>query len=731
MATQLYINNTLVDTTDSISIPLTKEIADIRQPESRGTSFTKTVVLMGTKTNNKLFTHIFDVSLSIQNASSGTNFLPDFNPNLKASCQIYVDNILQVRGYVQLLQVNIMRENKIEYEVAIYGELGNLFGAIGSKKLSVLDLSRYNHTWEIDTIANSWDVSVKDSTAPSGTATFALGNGYVYAEVDYGAVPNLSIMNGRYYRPSVYAKTIVDKIFSDAGYTYTSDSFFNTTTFKRLIVPYTGTGFVLSDAEITARRVEFTGGASGTTISSNVIFPTEITGTMGSYNTTTGVLTVAKVGYYALNGYFQIRFADPFNPSAPTPKGLRVAYGLYKNGVSIYTAYARISYWMTLGSIPYETYNYNTGEVFLEVGDTLEWQIDSVYDEHTGLSYSPPGFYVDTDGDWEVYATETIPYNEPVDMNTILPPDVLQSDFLTSLTKLFHLYWDNTSLPYEMKVQSREAYLTNNILDWSNKLDISRPVNILPMGALDANPYNFTYKEDSDYYNKLYQDEYSRVYGDTKYYINNDFIKNEKKIEVIFSPTVLANEPAWNIDRVLPSIKNYDSSGTLSVKAGNIRLLYYGGLKTCNPYTIDSQTLPYVSYPYAGHLDDPYNSTFDINFGVPSKIYYGAVGGGTISYTANNLFHTYYENYINDITNKDSKIVRAYFRLRPLDVAQIDFSYLYYFMGQYFRLNRMIDHEVGGEGLTQCEFIKAPLGQTEGTAVGIGVMIIGSTFIVG
>ena len=52
-------------------------------------------------------------------------------------------------------------------------------------------------------------------------------------------------------------------------------------------------------------------------------------------------------------------------------------------------------------------------------------------------------------------------------------------------------------------------------------------------------------------------------------------------------------------------------------------------------------------------------------------------------------------------------------------------------MGQYFRLNRMIDHEVGGEGLTQCEFIKAPLGQTESTATGIGVMVIGSTFIVG
>lgn len=722
MATQLYINNTLVDTTDSISIPLTKEIADIRQPESRGMSFTKTVLLMGTKTNNKLFTHIFDVSLSIQNASSGTNFLPDFNPNLKASCEIYVDNILQVRGYVQLLQVNIMRENNIEYEVAIFGELGNLFGAIGSKKLSALDLSRYNHTWTGQIIANSWDVSIKDSTAPSGVATFAYGNGYKYIEVDYGRETDKSAMLWEYYRPSIYAKTIVDKIFSDAGYTYTSDSFFNSTTFKRLLVPYTGTGFVLSQTEIDARYLDFSG-IDNCTIGNTLIAPATTGGTMGTYNTTTGELTVAKQGYYALNGSFQLVSSTVPILTSPSVFGYTIV--LKKNGTTIYTARFRYN----VPSSP-AVNSYNTGEFYLAAGDVLKWVFTEVRDLTNIVTYS--GTYnSDIDMMWAVNATRTIPIDEPVDMNTLLPPDVLQSDFLTSLTKLFHLYWDNTDIPYEMKVQSREAYLTNNILDWSNKLDISRPINILPMGALDANPYTFTYKADEDYYNKLYQDEYTRIYGDEKYYINNDFIKNEKKIEVIFSPTVLANEPAWNIDRVLPSIKNYDSQGNLSVKAGNIRLLYDGGMKACNPYTIATDTLPYVSYPYAGHLDDPYNSTFDLSFGTPQKIYYGAVGGGTISYTANNLFHTYYENYINDITNKDSKIVRAYFRLRPLDVAQIDFSYLYYFMGQYFRLNRMIDHEVGTETLTQCEFIKAPLGQTEAAPTGIGVMIIGSTFIVG
>ena len=721
MATEIYINDTLVDITEQISIPLNKEIADIRTPEARSTSFTKTVTIAGTKNNDKLFTFIFDVGLGIQNTSATVNYFPDFNPNLKASCTIYVDGILQVRGFVRLLQVNILRENKIEYEVAIYGELGNLFGSIGSKTLGVLDLSRFNHTWNAITIANSWSTSINDSLAPSGTVAFAYGNGYVYPEIDYGYTNNPNVLLSEYYRPAVFVKTIVDKIFSDAGYTYTSDSFFNTATFKRLIIPYTGTGFVLSDAEIAARYLDFSG-SDNAVIGTNLIAPATTAGTMGTYNTGTGQLTVSKAGYYEFNGRFQL--TNSTVPILTNPTLFGYTFSLKKNGVTVYTVY----YTWYYPSTP-AINNYNSGELFLAVGDVLEWVFTSVADLTNTITYT--GTYnSDIDMLWAVNATRTIPIDEPVDMNTILPSAILQRDFMISLTKMLHLYWDGTDLLNEVKVKSREAYLTNNVLVWTDKLDISNKVNILPMGALDANPYYFTYTPDTDYYNKLYSDEFNRNYGDYKYYINNDFITTEKKIDVIFSPTVLANEPAWNTDRVLSSIKNYDDKGVLSPKSGNIRILYYD-LKACNGYTIDGVTTPYYEYPYAGHLDDPYNSTFDLNFGVPLKLYYGATGGGTISYTANNLFHVYYQQYLSDITDKDSKIVRAYFRLRPFDVEKIDFSYLFYFMGQYFRLNRMIDHQLGMETVTQCEFIKAPLAQTEAITTGIGYMIIENDFIIG
>ncbi len=49
--------------------------------------------------------------------------------------------------------------------------------------------------------------------------------------------------------PAIYIKQIVDKIFSEAGYRYESN-FFNSVTFKRLIMPFTGGKFVASESLI-------------------------------------------------------------------------------------------------------------------------------------------------------------------------------------------------------------------------------------------------------------------------------------------------------------------------------------------------------------------------------------------------------------------------------------------------------------------------------------------------
>ncbi len=144
--TKVYINNEQIDITDDISIPLTYAIADVREPEKRNTTFSKTVVIPGSQLNNKLFGQIWNVNSSV-NSSGTTNFNPMFNPNLKASAIITYKDVVQFTGIVQLLNVNLLDNYEINYEVAFLGELGNIFQAIENKTLAEVDLSAYNHLY--------------------------------------------------------------------------------------------------------------------------------------------------------------------------------------------------------------------------------------------------------------------------------------------------------------------------------------------------------------------------------------------------------------------------------------------------------------------------------------------------------------------------------------------------------------------------------------------------------
>ncbi len=134
-------------------IQINKSIADIREPESRSSDWTKTFTLPGTKTNNKLFTHLFDLNLSIRNTTS-TNFSPDFNPNLKADALLTVDEVTQIEGFIRLLSIKVNDLNQIEYECSMHGELADLFAKISDAKLEELDFTEYNHVLNATNISS-------------------------------------------------------------------------------------------------------------------------------------------------------------------------------------------------------------------------------------------------------------------------------------------------------------------------------------------------------------------------------------------------------------------------------------------------------------------------------------------------------------------------------------------------------------------------------------------------
>ena len=82
---ELLINNQRVDLSEDFDLLVTRSIADITEPQTRQGDWSKTIQIPGTKANNKLFGHIFEVEQTITGSGQ---FSPDFNPNLKAEAVV-------------------------------------------------------------------------------------------------------------------------------------------------------------------------------------------------------------------------------------------------------------------------------------------------------------------------------------------------------------------------------------------------------------------------------------------------------------------------------------------------------------------------------------------------------------------------------------------------------------------------------------------------------------------
>ena len=250
---KVYINNEQIDVNEGLSLALTYAIADIKEPDKKNSTFSKTAYAPGTQLNNKFFGQVWNVNTSI-NSSGTTNFNPNFNPNLKASAIITKNDSVVFTGIAQLLDIKLLDNYEIEYELAFFGELINLFQTIENRTLDQLDLSEYDHLYTAQVQRNSWDYAI---TKNGASYPFTLGEGYVYPMIDYGYNNGID-WNVRHLFPSIYLKTITDKIFNGAGIQVES-AFMDSERYKRLVIPYSGgSNLKLTDTQIADRTFRAT-----------------------------------------------------------------------------------------------------------------------------------------------------------------------------------------------------------------------------------------------------------------------------------------------------------------------------------------------------------------------------------------------------------------------------------------------------------------------------------------
>lgn len=231
-----------LDTTDDSIMSLTLARAEVSDINSRNGSFSKTFTLPNTNVNSKYFNQLH--SLDIENT--------EIYFNKRLDCQIYFNDRLVIGGELKLEKV-IRNDNSrvVGYEVSVTSSIVQFFNQLDDYYMSGnidpendIDFSKYDHIYTLNNLKKTWFTY----TFPDPT----IGEGYYYPIINYNNLQSALEMSIRDFKPALYVKEIIDKMFEDAGFTYTSN-FFNTEQFKRLIIPHTDS-FLISDEELESRK---------------------------------------------------------------------------------------------------------------------------------------------------------------------------------------------------------------------------------------------------------------------------------------------------------------------------------------------------------------------------------------------------------------------------------------------------------------------------------------------
>jgi len=234
---QIIADNVQLDTYEEIDISLNYQIDDILDISKRNTSYSKTIILPGTTNNTKFFHQIFDVN--IDNIT--------FNPNVRIKAIVRIGDNEIFNGYLRLTNI-FNNNNEITYEANIQGSLKDIMTTIADYSLRDLDMSEYDHVRDMTNIEDSWTYNIQKFGANLNVGE--PGDGYVYPYIVNGNSSDITHIAYIYdLFPAPYVKTVVDKLFDFAGFTYTSD-FLESDYFKKLILPYTGEKLQLTKEQL-------------------------------------------------------------------------------------------------------------------------------------------------------------------------------------------------------------------------------------------------------------------------------------------------------------------------------------------------------------------------------------------------------------------------------------------------------------------------------------------------
>jgi uncharacterized delta-60 repeat protein len=724
-----------LDLYDDIPITINKSFAEIEDISKRNSDYSVGLKLPGSKKNNRFFEDFFNVD------SIGLYF----DVLKKVQCNVLIDDESYFTGFMKLNSVSVLN-SKVEYDVTLYSNIGDLYGNVGTKLLKDLnfrDVDFYmNHYFTQANVLSKWRYeTLKDpSVVPSNFMYPVVHNGYNY--VTSGSFNNVLLTGTT--GTSLYTTTITGS-FADAAAAYTAGA-----DRYRINSPEDG----IRDNQLKPAM--------------NVYSLIEMIFNQNGYKIGGSFKKIPWFKLLYMYGYFSDDNTKlSYTTQAPqtfTSDGVELRWKYTSSGSTrTWSAYV-----VRAGSgVPAFCSDTITGILTLR---------NTIFNDFDDYDFEIPPLttgYTRTFGVTQRYASSSasvpissqamsflpgqvnqvigINENDYVDFGQVVDKNIKQIDILSSIAKKFNLLFiPDENDPLQINVESYDYYIgTGNIYDWTDKLSYDKGFKVQPAQNFVESELILTDLEDGDQGNKDWKDSKGFVYGYLKQVNPTDFKAQTKRIETTFSPEMIRQwNPNNNPDYPAGAVKiplgiNYVES---SQEVGTTVDWIYKGVKTkpklffnlgnFNPFLQTGITIgltgvttnffkvtntsgaapsgsiisPVISHTMPmGNPDDNKITNDSICNLFQSEVSSVNPNEAIVSYntyTNNGMYNLFYENRVGNIFNKETRFIDGYFDLKLSDVKNLRVNDLIKVNNQYFTWNSINNFNLTNKELTQVQLVQ-------------------------
>lgn len=611
MSLQVYINDERLELKPNVGIGLTFQVGSILNPSARSGNLSNSFKVSKTQNNTRILGNLLNV-----NSNTNIPYQRNTAKVVQNGVEIFPDGFAVVEGLAK------------EYSVTVYSGNVSFFDLIKGRNINALPF-----------------VGTK-MLMTEMTNTFNGTDDYIYPIVDYGLgtdlLDNTDTQNIDALFPLLFVKSIFDKILASVGYTL-QGTFKDTDIYSRLLLGINKFGYTKEVSAATSGQV-----------TTPVVINQNVNGSLSP-----GVSTTFDIDYTNNNswsvfdlvldeykpdntfeGTFQLECVGTLENLSPSGGiDVRVFGEVYEDGVLILSDNTNLIEPPNLSTLPYNVGLFFTGiTAFKNKEYTAKVRVRVT--NTVGVSNPSCNFTLDTSY-FRFTATENIRFTADILPATFYNFD--QDKLIKNIANMYSLIiqTDNTrKILYLNPLNDVKANI-GTAKDWSNIIDLSKTVSVNYKLGNYAQENNLNYKEDDDVIGEFANGSIlvnDTTLADSIDLMTLDFVAAESGSRVVnqHTPTIpIQTSVGVAFDKKSPRILLLDSKDTT-----------VNFTSTVNGDTITKNTnIPFCYFSNSNKLDNlDFPSLIDSNYsGLESML-------------------------------DKAKFVSAYFLLKEIDIANLDFT---------------------------------------------------------